>query len=489
MSTKRAMGKSSGKPTKKNYETDPKSVQIDHPPIKLEIEDLTDEGSGVGRYNNQVIFVPKAIPGDRVTVQLKEIKKNYATGRIVSIDQSSSHRIKPPCPYTGECGGCAIQEMDYDGQLAFKEKQVKDALERIGGFSVVPMNPIVGMAFPYHYRNKALYPFGVANTVTGKSQVVLGFYQPGSHRVVPILACMIQQGDGASLLGAVKDWANANGVSVYNAQSHTGLLRHLFVRTNQAGEVMVGLVINGFLVPNSDELIAKLRSAVPSVRSIQLNIQTKRGTTILGDTCKTLFGDDTLSDNIGDLHFDLAMPAFFQVNPEQTRVLYQKAVDACALTGHETVWDIYCGAGTITLNLAKGAKVVYGNEIHPKAIENARSNALLNNILNAHFIVGPAEEVIPKWLVEHPRAEVVVLDPPRKGAEPAVLDAIIKMAPERIVYVSCKPSTLARDVKILCESGYQLMEVTPVDMFPHSGHVETVVLLSHKKSQASSPSL
>lgn len=445
--------------------------------IILTIEDLTDEGSGVGRHQEQVVFVPGAIPGDTVAVQITQSKRNYAIGRVVRLVTPSSHRIKPPCPYAADCGGCAIQAMDYDAQLEFKAKQVKDALERIGGFTEVPLRPIVGMTFPYHYRNKALYPFGIAKNAQGKSEVVLGFYRPESHQVVPIEACMIQQGDSGAVLGAVKAWANAHRVTVYSAQKHAGLLRHLFVRTSQLGEVMVGLVINGHDIPNAEDLIHRLREAVPTLRSVQLNRQTKRGTTVLGDHCKTLYGTDTLVDTIGDLRFELALPAFFQVNPEQTRALYQRAVDACALKGNETVWDIYSGAGTITLSLAKHAKAVYGNEIHPMSVANAKANALLNGIENAHFIAGPAEVVVPEWLKDHPRPEVVVLDPPRKGAEPAVLEAILAMKPQRIVYVSCKPSTLARDLKQLAAGGYQLVEVTPVDMFPHSGHVECVVRL------------
>ncbi len=453
---------------------------LEHNTLQLTIEDISDEGAGIGRHNNRVIFVAGALPGDTVTARLKQIKRNYAIGKLVSIDQPSSHRIKPPCPYTETCGGCTLQAMDYDVQLSYKEKQVKDALERIGGFEQVPLKPIIGMTFPYHYRNKALYPFGLAKDARGKEQVILGFYQSDSHIVVPIEACMIQQGDSGAVLGAVKEWANAHRISVYQPQNHTGLLRHLFVRSNQAGEVMVGLVINGLEIPATDDLIARLLAAVPLVKSIQLNRQTKRGTTVMGDYCKTLYGESTLQDTIGDLHFELAMPAFFQVNSEQTRALYQEALDACALTGTETVWDIYSGAGTITLNLAKYAKAVYGNELHPNAVENAIANAARNGISNAQFVLGPAEVVIPEWLASHPRAEVVVLDPPRKGADPAVLDAIIAMQPDRIVYVSCKPSTLARDLKHLATSGYQLVSVTPVDMFPHTGHVEAIVCLQRK---------
>lgn len=448
--------------------------------ITLAIEDLTDEGAGIGRHEGKVIFVPGTIPGDVVRIQLLQDRGSYGIGRLNQIESASEHRIDPPCPYAGPCGGCSLQHMDYDAQLYYKQKQVVDALERIGGFSDVPIQPIVGMTFPYHYRNKGVYPFGYIKG--SQSEVALGFYRTGTHQLVPIEACMIQHGDSGAILKVVRDWANRHKITVYEPQRHTGLLRHLFVRTNYLGEHMVGLVVNGMAIPHADTLLASLLAAVPRVISLQINPQTKRGTTILGDEFKVLYGTKTMIDRIGDLEFELAMPSFFQVNPEQTRTLYQIALDYAALTGKETVWDIYSGAGTITLSMAQKAKAVFGNEINRMAVENAIENAKRNGILGASFVEGPAEVVVPKWLEDHQRPEVVVLDPPRKGAEPAVLDAILKMNPDRIVYVSCKPSTLARDLKHLAASGYQLTAVTPVDMFAHSGHCEMVVKLERSVS-------
>lgn len=438
----------------------------------IEITDLTEEGSGVGRIEDQVVFVSGALPGDTVKAQITQVKKNYALAKIVKVETPSEHRVQPPCPYAFQCGGCAIQHLDYDEQLNQKTSFVKTALERIGGQTDYKLQPIIGMSFPYHYRNKALYPFAVMG-----GKVVLGFYKPQSHDLVAIDACMIQHPENAAILKVVRDWANDYKISVYRENQHAGLLRHLLIRTTNAGEHMVGLVINGTAIPHTKELVKALTAALPTVRGVLLNTQTKRGNTILGDHFKTIFGESTMIDTIGDFSFELAMPSFFQVNPEQTRVLYQKAMDYCNLSGSEVVWDLYSGAGTITLGLAKHAARVYGNELSAAAVENAKANAIRNGIENVEFIVGAAEDVVPKWLKDHQKPDVVVLDPPRKGADPAVLDAILQMAPERIVYVSCKPSTLARDVKILCENGYQLVEVTPVDMFPHTGHVETVVKL------------
>jgi 23S rRNA (uracil1939-C5)-methyltransferase len=440
--------------------------------IEISITDMSEEGAGIGRIDNRVVFVQGAIVGDTVNAQITKVKKNFMMARIIKVIHPSEHRIDPPCPYAYRCGGCSVQHLDYDEQLVRKQELVKNALERIGSQTDFILHDIVGMTFPYHYRNKALYP---ADHIKG--EVVFGFYKAGSHTLVPIEECMIQHKDNAGILAIIKKWANDHQITVYNEKTHRGLLRHILIRSSIRGEHMIGFILNGDTLPYQDELSASLIKDYPSIVSIMKNKQTNRGNTVMGLDFANVYGTDTIMDSIDELEFELAMPSFFQVNPEQTTALYDKALEYAALTGTEVVWDIYSGAGTISLKLAKNAKKVIGNEIVDAAVENAIDNAKRNNIQNVEFIAGPAEIEVPKWLDENGKVDVVVLDPPRKGAEIQVLEAIITMNPDRIVYVSCKPSTLARDIKHLTENGYKLVEVTPVDMFPHSMHVETVVRL------------
>lgn len=440
--------------------------------IEINITDMSEDGAGIGRIDNRVVFVQGAIVGDTVNAQIMKVKKNFMMAKIVKVLVPSEHRIEPPCPHAYRCGGCSVQHLDYDEQLVRKQELVKNAIERIGGQTDFILKDIIGMTFPYHYRNKALYP---ADNIRG--EVVFGFYKAGTHTLVPIEECMIQHKDNAGILEIIKKWANDHQITVYNEKTHRGLLRHVFIRSTIKGDHMVGFILNGDALPYQDELTASLTDAYPSIVSIMKNKQTRRGNTIMGPEFVNVYGQETVVDAINELEFELAMPSFFQINPEQTVALYDKAIEYAALTGNEIVWDIYSGAGTISLNLAKNAKQVIGNEIVEQAVENARQNAKHNKITNVEFITGPAEIEVPKWLETGAKADVVVLDPPRKGAEVEVLDAIITMNPERIVYVSCKPSTLARDIKHLTENGYKLVEVTPVDMFPHSMHVETVAKL------------
>lgn len=444
--------------------------------ITLEIQDLTERGQGVGRLGDKVVFVDGALPGDTVRAKVLAEKKTFTTSKVVKVLSPSEFRVEPPCEFAYSCGGCSIQHLLYDEQLAAKEKFVADALTRIGGQTDYKQYPIIGMTFPYYYRNKAVFPFGVID-----DEVTLGMYKAGSHTLVPIDVCAIQNEDNKKILPIIKDWANAHGISVYDERTHKGLLRFLMIRSTAYGEHMLGLVINGKHLPHASTLIDAVRASGLSIKSIVLAINTKKGNAILGRDFKCIYGDDVVYDQIGETKYKLSLATFFQVNHEQTLKLYHLTTALCELTKDKVVWDIYCGAGSITLKLAPHAKWVYGNEIVPAAIANAKANAALNGVDNVTFIEGAAEDIVPTWLDAYERPDVVVLDPPRKGADKKVLDAIMTLKPERIVYVSCKPSTLARDVKILTEGGsYALIEATPVDMFPHSGNVETVVLLERQ---------
>lgn len=443
--------------------------------IEIKIEDMTEEGQGLGRVDNRVVFVTGAVIGETVSAQVTSVKKGHALAKVIKVIEASPDRVEPPCPYAYYCGGCSVQQIKYEKQLELKEKLVHDSLARIGGLTSYDKAPIIGMANPYHYRNKAVYPFGKDG-----DKIVLGFYKPKSHKIIPIDNCLIQHQSSEAIIKAVTDWANTHKLTIYDEKSHTGLLRHLFVRTTQAGEHMIGLIINAKVLPHQDTLIEALEKTKENITSLLFNIQTQKGNTIMTNKTKVIKGRPTIIDTVGDLSYELSMNAFFQVNPEQTQKLYSQALTYADLKGTETVWDIYSGAGTISLALANKAKYVYGNEINTQTVENAKANAKRNNITNVEFIEGPAEHVLQAWTNDNKskKVDLVVLDPPRKGADPEALKAIINMNPAKIVYVSCKPSTLARDLKVLVENGYEVVHVTPVDMFPHTMHVETVVKLT-----------
>jgi len=442
---------------------------------QIEIVDLGHSGEGIGRIDGFTVFVEGGLPGDQLLVKITTLKKNYAIGTLLKIVTPSEYRIEAPCSLADRCGGCQLMHMSYPGQLQIKGRQVEETLRRIGKITGV-VHPVLGMDEPYEYRNKAQFPLGM-----DKGQVVMGFYQKGSHIIVDTPYCMIQHPVNKEIAKVIKEFIVNYGITIYNEKTGKGLLRHLVTRVGYStDEVMAVLVVNGKALPHSQELIQQLKAQVPNLKSVVLNVNEKNTNVIMGRETTTLYGSDTIEDTIGNcnLKFKISAQSFFQVNPQQTQVLYQKALDYAGLSGEETVFDIYCGIGTISLFLAQKAKKVYGIEIVEAAIEDAKENARINGIGNAEFHAGAAEKVVPVLYDQGYRADVVVVDPPRKGCEPIVLETIAYMEPKRIVYVSCNPATLARDLAILEGMGYRTVEVQPVDMFPWTAHVETVVLLS-----------
>lgn len=442
---------------------------------KLTITALSEEGDGIGRLDGLAVFIPGALPGETVEFEFVEKKKNYARGALVKILEPSDHRVVPPCPYVRECGGCQLQHLDYQAQLEAKRITVKDALERIGGFSDVDVPKTLGMTLPMRYRNNAQYPIRKTN---GKLKI--GFFKASSHDVVDIKDCLLQPKENAQLIESLRTWIHASGVSVYNPKTQEGLLRHLMIRHgNVTGGMMAVLVVNGKKLPDETDLISELLKYSPKLESIIINTNKKPGNQVLGNHSRVLYGKEKIKGRINGFTFGISPQSFFQVNTLQTEILYAKAIEFAALTGKETVFDVYSGIGTISLSLSKNAAKVYGIESISAAVADANENTKLAGVSHVEFITGLAENVMPALAKEGVHAEVILVDPPRKGCELPVLNAILDLKPERIVYVSCKPSTLARDLKILCQesSGYSLTAVQPVDMFGMTGHVETVVLL------------
>ncbi|MED4392391.1 23S rRNA (uracil(1939)-C(5))-methyltransferase RlmD [Priestia aryabhattai] len=444
--------------------------------IDVAFEDLTHDGAGVAKVNGFPIFVQNALPGESGQVKVIKVKKGYAFGKLIKHHRISEQRVEAPCPVYKQCGGCQLQHVSYEGQLQFKQKQVKDVMARIGHLPDVPVHSTLGMNDPWRYRNKAQVP--VAEREGG---LVAGFYQQRSHDIINMDACLIQQQANDDVVQAVKSICEKHGVSAYQEQKHKGSLRHIMARYGLVtGEIMVVIVTRTAELPNKKRIIEDIIEAVPNVKSIVQNVNSKRTNVILGNQTNVLWGEEYIYDYIGDVKFAISAKSFYQVNPEQTKVLYDKALEYADLTGEETVIDAYCGIGTISLFLAQKAKKVYGVEIVPEAIEDAKRNAELNGIHNAEFEVGEAEVVIPNWYKQGIKAEVIVVDPPRKGCDEALLNTIIEMKPKKVVYVSCGPATLARDLAILEKGGYETVEVQPVDMFPHTTHVENVAVLTLK---------
>ncbi|KAF6626367.1 23S rRNA (uracil(1939)-C(5))-methyltransferase RlmD [Paenibacillus sp. EKM208P] len=454
----------------------------------IDIIGMNHDGEGVGRVEGFTLFVPGALPGEKVRVKVLKTKKQYGYAKLLDIAQASPDRIAAPCAIYDQCGGCQIQHMSYEAQLSWKRQHVVDVLERIGKLSVtgddgtsvdlphvqgVVVHPTLGMSEPWRYRNKAQVPIGVT-----EGGLVGGFYARGSHRIVDMNTCLIQDERNDEVVARVKEIGRMLGISAYNEETGRGLLRHVVVKTAfRTGEMMLVLVTNGRDIPHADAWIGSIREHIPHVASICQNVNTKRTNVIFGDETRVLWGRDVIYDYIGNVQFAISARSFYQVNPVQTEVLYSKTVEYAGLTGKETVIDAYCGIGTISLFLAQHADQVYGVEIVKEAIDDARSNALLNEMRNVKFEVGASEDVIPAWKEQGITADVIVVDPPRKGCDPRLLDTILEMKPERVVYVSCNPSTLARDLRILEDGGYSTVEVQPVDMFPHTVHVECVVVI------------
>ncbi len=481
---------------------------------EITIEDMGNDGEGIGHINGMAVFVKDTAPGDVVRIKIVKAKKNYAYGRLLEILSPSTCRVEPVCPHAKRCGGCQIMHISYEEQLVWKQNKVVNCLKRIGGVENVEekMEPIIGMEerilseksendmdkatenLPAYlrYRNKAQFP--VHKDKNGK--IAIGFYAGRTHDVVDTDICYLQDGINDEIIRRFRLFLETFQVEPYDEEKHSGLVRHILTRVGRrTGEIMICLVINGNeligVLPGQDKKNEKVFNVekefvdcfmeIPGMTSISVNVNKEKTNRILGDTCRTIWGRDTITDYIGDVKYQIHPLSFYQVNPVQTEKLYSKALAYANLQGDEIVWDLYCGIGTISLFLARRAKKVYGVEIVPAAIEDARNNAALNGIDNVEFFVGKAEEVLPREYEKNGvYADVIVVDPPRKGCDAVTILTMVKMQPKRIVYVSCDPATLARDVKLLCEGGYELEKFCPTDMFPMSGHVETVCLLSRK---------
>ena len=446
--------------------------------VTLEIVDCGTDGEGIGKADGFTVFVKDAVIGDTVTAKIMKAKKNYGYGRLMEILKTSPYRVDPICPSARQCGGCQLQAVSYEEQKAFKEKKLRGHLERIGGFKELPMEPLIGMDEPYHYRNKAQFPVGRNK----EGRIVTGFYAGRTHAIIENRDCALGIPQNKEVLDRVIAHMEKYNIAPYDEMTGKGLVRHIFVRYGFfTGELMVCLIINGQDLPHQKEMVEKL-GEIPGMTSISLNINKKRNNVILGDKVKTIWGKEYITDKIGDISYEISPLSFFQVNPHQTWKLYSKALEYADLHGEETVWDLYCGIGTISLFLAQKAKFVRGVEIVSAAIEDARRNARLNKIDNVEFFVGKAEEVLPREYEKNGvYADVIVVDPPRKGCDEMLLKTILKMQPKRVVYVSCDSATLARDLRFLCDNGYELKKVCGVDQFPQTVHVETVVLLSQQK--------
>lgn len=500
----------------------------------VKIEDIGVDGEGIGKVDGYTLFVKDAIIGDEAEVKVIKAKKNYGYARLMRIITPSEYRVEPKCPYARGCGGCQIQEMSYERQLEFKAKKVRDNLERIGGFDATLLErvtePMVGMDEPFHYRNKAQFPFGTDKD----GQPICGFYAGRTHHIIANTDCALGVEINQEILEQILAFMKEYHVQAYDEKTGRGLLRHVLLRYGFATkEIMVCLVVNGKKIPHVEELVRRL-AQIEGMTSITLSPNTKRTNVIMGDSFEVLWGQGYITDSIGGVNYRISPLSFYQVNPVQTEKLYAKALEYADLQGGETVWDLYCGIGTISLFLAREAKMVYGVEVVEQAVEDARENARQNGIENVEFYTGRAEDVLPRYYKKdarttwddtgkeipasvsdarmagdgdgkergkaEPRGEVqgvgmaecgdtdgkahpdvIVVDPPRKGCEESLLETMAQMRPERIVYVSCNPATLARDLKYLCERGYELKKVGAVDQFPMGVHVEVVCLLSKLK--------
>lgn len=451
--------------------------------IVIKITDMGTDGEGIGKAEGFTFFVKDTVIGDEVSVKVMKVKKNYGYARLEKVLTPSSFRVEPKCRFHKQCGGCQLQVLSYEKQLEFKQQKVRNNLVRIGGFAADMLDaiiePIVGMENCFHYRNKAQFPIGEDK----EGNPVTGFYAGRTHSIIANTDCALGVQENQQILEMILAYMKKYQVKPYQETTGSGLLRHVLIRKGFAsGELMVCLVINGRCLPNQEALIGEL-TKIKNMTSLSYSINTEQTNVIMGKEIVPIWGSRVISDSIGDVTFSISPLSFYQVNPVQTRKLYELAVEYADLTGQETVWDLYCGIGTISLFMAKRAKWVYGVEIIPQAIQDAKENASRNQITNAEFFVGKAEEVLPeKYAHEGICADVIVVDPPRKGCDERCLSTMLRMQPERIVYVSCDSATLARDLKILCEGGYELRRVRAVDQFPMTTHVEAVTCLQRVNS-------
>ena len=457
--------------------------------VTVEITDIGVSGEGIGHVDGYTLFIKDAVIGDVVEAKVMKAKKNYGYARLMKVITPSEYRVEPKCAFARRCGGCQIQEMSYDRQLVFKDQKIRGNLERIGGFTKdqidTVMQPVVGMEHPFGYRNKAQFPFGTDK----EGNPITGFYAGRTHDIIANTDCALGVEQNKEILEIILQYMRENKIKSYDEKTGKGLIRHALIRYGfKTKEIMVCLVVNGKKLPKAERLIEKLIQ-IEGMTSITISPNTRRDNVIMGDSYEILWEQGYITDYIGNVKYQISPLSFYQVNPVQTEKLYGLALEYADLKGDETVWDLYCGIGTISLFLAQKAKQVYGVEIVPQAIDDAKENAKINAIDNAEFFVGKAEEVLPEYYAEYERehngetahADVIVVDPPRKGCDETLLETIVKMQPEKVVYVSCDSATLARDLKYLCANGYEIKMCRGVDQFPQSVHVETVVLLSQQK--------
>ena len=443
--------------------------------LQVSIETATIDGSGVARVDGQVVFVPGALPGERCNVRIAHVGRSAVFAQLLSVQDASTHRVEPDCPYFPRCGGCALRHMDYEQELALKQAHVQSCLTRIGGQTISAL-PITGAAKTDGYRNKVQFPVQEQD-----GRPAAGFFSGKTHRVIPVRHCRIQPDCADAIRGAVLAWMEQYHIRAYDEQTHTGYIRHIYIRFGaESGQILVCIVANCAQLPKKKQLVAALLAAEPGITTIVFSPNTKKGNTVLGTEFQPLYGDGTITDTLCGLQFRLSAPAFYQVNHAQAERLYEKAVQLAGLTGNETVLDLYCGTGTITLCLARHAKKAIGVEIVPQAIEDAKFNAAQNGMENAEFFCMDAGQAAKMLADRRTRPDVIVVDPPRKGVSADVIEAISAMAPQRVVYVSCDPATLARDLKLLTAAGYTLQTAEALDLFPRCAHVETVVLLSRE---------
>ena len=447
-------------------------------PLQVSIETATIDGSGVARVDGQVVFVPGALPGERCSVRIAHVGRSAVFAQLLSVLTPSAHRVEPDCPYFPRCGGCALRHMDYEQELALKQTHVQSCLTRIGGQTISAL-PITGAAQTDGYRNKVQFPVQEQD-----GRPVAGFFSGKTHRVIPVRHCRIQPDCADAIRGAVLAWMEQYHIRAYDEQTHTGYIRHIYIRFGaESGQILVCIVANCAQLPKKKQLVAALLAAEPGITTIVFSPNTKKGNTVLGTEFHPLYGDGTITDTLCGLQFRLSAPAFYQVNHAQAERLYEKAVQLAGLTGNETVLDLYCGTGTITLCLARHAKKAIGVEIVPQAIEDAKFNAAQNGMENAEFFCMDAGQAAKMLADRRTRPDVIVVDPPRKGVSADVIEAIGTMAPQRVVYVSCDPATLARDLKLLTAVGYTLQTAEAFDLFPRCAHVETVCLLSKRNAR------
>ena len=447
-------------------------------PLQVSIETATIDGSGVARVDGQVVFVPGALPGERCSVRIAHVGRSAVFAQLLSVLTPSAHRVEPDCPYFPRCGGCALRHMDYEQELALKQAHVQSCLTRIGGQTISAL-PITGAAQTDGYRNKVQFPVQEQD-----GRPVAGFFSGKTHRVIPVRHCRIQPDCADAIRGAVLAWMEQYHIRAYDEQTHTGYIRHIYIRFGaESGQILVCIVANCAQLPKKKQLVTALLAAEPGITTIVFTPNTKKGNTVLGTEFHPLYGDGTITDTLCGLQFRLSAPAFYQVNHAQAERLYEKAVQLAGLTGNETVLDLYCGTGTITLCLARHAKKAIGVEIVPQAIEDAKFNAAQNGMENAEFFCMDAGQAAKMLADRRTRPDVIVVDPPRKGVSADVIEAIGTMAPQRVVYVSCDPATLARDLKLLTAAGYTLQTAEAFDLFPRCAHVETVCLLSKRNAR------